>query len=110
MAVTPSANPLAAVPGKFVLAGKIESSETKAACNTVHVRATPPPSTTIVPVRTDVPSFAATSKITVPLVVPDPPDVIVSHETLVTAVQPILAVTPSANPLAAVPGKFVLAG
>ena len=93
-----------------MLAGLIPSAAAAPACTTVQVFDSPPPATTTRPVRADVPAFAPTEYVTVPLPVPDEPAVTDSHGTFVAAAHDTLPVTAIVRPLHAALVRLVLAG
>lgn len=76
---------------------------------TVNVRTRPSPETVIVPVRTT-PSLEATLNATVPLPRPVEPSAMAIQSDWATAVQPTLALTASASPIAPAAGQSASAG
>jgi hypothetical protein len=108
--VTAIDRPLHAALVRLVLAGLIPSVAAAPACVTTQVRDSPPPATITPPVRALVPGFAATLKVTVPLLEPVFPAVTESHAAFVVAVHATFPVTAIVRPLHAALVRLVLAG
>ena len=76
----------------------------------MQVRANPPPTTAIVPVRAVVSALAATSYVTVPFPSPEPTPAIVSHVAVADAVHGTFAVTAIVCPAAPALAKLAFIG